>query len=417
MSLQFGFGELMGGLPEATLLLASTGEVVAANAAMEKMVGADAGTLAGQALAHLVEASDEEVRALVAGWSRSRQPTPAMLRLHRAEASPLPCRCSGALARPAEGPAPALLLVRVQPKENAVAQFALLNRKLEELNREIYARRQAEEELRVLNAHLEAEVLQRTRELQNANTELRRSNHDLHEFASVAGHDLQEPLRKVIAFADLLAQHLRGSADHETRLYLERIDGAARRMSHLITALLELSRLSTRKRQYAATDLNQIAEEVVLDLETRLRQSAGQVVVAPLPTLRADPMQMRQLFQNLIGNALKFHRADVPPRVEVRGHVEGAGEETCVLTFEDNGIGFEPQHGERIFAPFQRLHTRAEFEGTGMGLAICRRIAERHGGRISVESTPGVGSRFVVRLPTRPRAGVNGADEPAPLPG
>lgn len=259
-------------------------------------------------------------------------------------------------------------------------------------------------------------VIEANQELREANDELRYRNRELQEFASVASHDLQEPLRKVRAFADLLARHLGDGLDEEAHLYLQRIEGATVRMATLITALLELSRVSTRGNPFEPLDLNHVADEVVADLETRIAETAGTVEVDTLPRVEADPTQMRQLFQNLIGNALKFHRPGVPPRVQVSGSVapvqrtdEGRPQQVCVLRFGDNGIGFEKAYSDRLFSPFQRLHARSAYEGTGMGLAICRRIAERHGGSIEAQSTPGVGSLFVVRLPLLHLTGSEGS--------
>ena len=239
--------------------------------------------------------------------------------------------------------------------------------------------------------------------------ELERSNRELEQFAYIASHDLQEPLRKIRMFGDRLEAKCAGQLDDIGRECVERMQAAAARMQGLIDGLLTLSRVTTRGQQFVPVDLAQIAREVLSDLEDRVQRAGAQVEIGPLPTLQADPLQMRQLLQNLIGNALKFRRVDAPPRVKLSGryvhgrHERRAGGETaderCRILVEDNGIGFDPKHADRIFGLFQRLHPRDVYEGTGVGLAICRRIVERHGGTISARSTPGEGSTFEVVLP------------------
>jgi signal transduction histidine kinase len=180
---------------------------------------------------------------------------------------------------------------------------------------------------------------------------------------------------------------------------------AAARMRALIDGLLTFSRVSTHTRPFVPVDLAEVAREVVDDLSVRLTRSGGRVEVGDLPTIDADPTQMRQLLQNLIGNALKFHRPEEPPVVRVygRGPDGPADDGRCQILVEDHGIGFEEKYLDRIFLPFQRLHGRGEYEGTGMGLAICRRIVERHGGTLTARSVPEQGSTFIATLPVRQR--------------
>lgn len=265
----------------------------------------------------------------------------------------------------------------------------------------------AQEELQELNQKLEQRVEARTAELEARNRELQ-------EFAYVASHDLQEPLRKVSSFADLVLAEFGDVLGEEGRHYLLRMQNAARRMATLIQDLLAYSRVSTRARGFERVNLNQIANEVLNDLQILIEETQGRVELDSLPEIDADPLQMRQLFQNLIANALKFHRPDVPPVVEVYGHTETdeEGGPICVLEFKDNGIGFPQQYVDRIFAPFQRLHSREEYQGTGIGLAICRRIAERHNGTITARSTLGEGSVFIVRLPLYQHEEVGISDQP-----
>jgi len=280
-------------------------------------------------------------------------------------------------------------------------------------------------ELERAREHLEQRVQERTRELQQEVAErkqaeerlratavrLERSNRELQDFAYVASHDLQEPLRKAQAFGDRLKVACGKSLGAEGRDYLERMQAAAKRMQILIDDLLAFSRVTTKASPFELVDLNKIAREVLADLEVRIQQSGGEVVLGGLPALEADPLQMRQLFQNLLGNALKFHQEAKPPVVKVHARVlnqpsPGAApgsteDEFCRITVEDNGIGFDEKYLDRIFILFQRLHGRSAYEGTGIGLAICRKIADRHGGSITANSSPGEGSTFVVTLPLR----------------
>jgi two-component system, LuxR family, sensor kinase FixL len=239
--------------------------------------------------------------------------------------------------------------------------------------------------------------------------ELERSNHELEQFAYVASHDLQEPLRKIRTFGDRLQMTCGDKLDEAGADCLQRMQSAAARMQSLIDGLLSLSRVTTQAQDFVAVDLAQVAQEVVSDLEVQIEQVGGLVEVGHLPTIQADPLQMRQLLQNLITNGLKFHRVGAAPVVKVHGRfVHGrahrktglpAADEQCRIIVEDNGIGFEQRHQERIFGVFQRLHPRDVFEGMGIGLALCRKIVERHGGKITTRSTPGAGSLFEVVLP------------------
>jgi len=235
--------------------------------------------------------------------------------------------------------------------------------------------------------------------------ELARSNRELEQFAYVASHDLQEPLRTLLGFGGLLVKHAGEGLDDRSRGYLERMQDAAERMQRLINDLLELSRVSTHGRPFDSIELDDVVQVVLSDLETRIEGSGGRVVVQPLPRIHADALQMRQLFQNLVGNALKFHHPDRPPRVEVTVEPEAEGLGAgggWRFRVRDNGIGFDADEAERIFEPFRRLHGRASYEGTGIGLAICMKITQRHGGSILASSQPGQGACFEVLLPSAP---------------
>ncbi len=226
---------------------------------------------------------------------------------------------------------------------------------------------------------------------------LERSNRELETFASVASHDLQEPLRKIRAFGDRLCSKFGAQLDPGARDYLNRMCAAAARMQELIENLLTFSRVTTKARPFARVDLGRVARDALSDLESRVTESGGRVDVGELPSLDADATQMRQLLQNLLGNALKFHRAGIPPIVRVSSRAL-PDDNRFEMTVQDEGIGFEQQYAERIFGMFQRLHGRSEFEGTGIGLAVCRKIVERHDGTIVARGVPGEGSVFTVTL-------------------
>ena len=227
--------------------------------------------------------------------------------------------------------------------------------------------------------------------------ELQRSNAALNEFAFVASHDLQEPLRKIVSFGERLGTAAGPLLEGDARHYLERMLDAATRMRTLITDVLAYSQIAMSAAPFAPTDLGAIAREVVADLELVVADTGGRIEVGDLPVIDADATQMRQLFRNLLGNALKFRRKDSAPVVKFSTWAKADG--LCALTVSDNGIGFKQEQGEKIFRMFERLHSRSQYEGTGIGLAICRRIVERHGGTIAATSTAGEGTTFTVILP------------------
>jgi len=232
--------------------------------------------------------------------------------------------------------------------------------------------------------------------MQALTQKLQQSNQELSDFTRVASHDLQEPLRKIQAFGERLSA--KGLVQPEGQLYLERMQDAARRMGSLIRDLLTLSRVTTKVQPFVPVDLTQLVQGVIEDLEIRIEEVGGKVELGTLPSCRADPLQMRQLFQNLIGNALKFQRPGVAPVVKVWGQCLPQG---CQFWVADNGIGFDEKYKERIFQVFERLQGRSEYQGTGVGLSICRKIVERHGGTIVAASTPGQGSTFTITLSNR----------------
>ena len=245
----------------------------------------------------------------------------------------------------------------------------------------------AGEALRNAHDELEVRVEQRT-------AELARSNAELEQFAYAASHDLQEPLRMVASYVTLLAQRYQGQLDKDADDFIAFAVDGAKRMQQLIEDLLAYSRVGTRGREFKPTDFNNVVDEALQNLQVLIDEQAAVVTRGDMPTLNADRTQLGQLIQNLIGNAIKFHREE-PPRVHLAA--EKSGKE-WLFSVQDNGIGMDPKYHDRVFAIFQRLHTREEYPGTGIGLAVCKRIVERHGGRIWFESEPGKGTMFQFTL-------------------
>lgn len=230
------------------------------------------------------------------------------------------------------------------------------------------------------------------------------SNKELQDFASVAAHDLQEPLRKIQAFSERLTTKARTLLDSETFDYVDRIQNSAKRMQTLINDLLTYSRVTTKIQPFAKINLNHVISQVISDLEIRIEQSKGKVNVAELPDIYGDATQIYQLFQNIISNALKFRKPDTDPVVQVAAQIidkSELGGKACQIKVSDNGIGFDEKYLDRIFTIFQRLHGRHEYEGTGIGLAVCRKIVGRHGGTITATSAPGEGSQFIITIPLK----------------
>jgi signal transduction histidine kinase len=263
-----------------------------------------------------------------------------------------------------------------------------LEQKNAELQQEVAERMRAEADVRRLNAELERRVEERTRELSRMNDELR-------QFAYVASHDLQEPLRTVASYAQLLARRYRGKLDQDADEFIAYMVSGVTRMHTLLNDMLAYSRVTeSRDRPLAPANLNAVVQSALMNLDLTISENHAAVHVDPLPTLHGDEIQLTQVFQNLIGNAIKY-KSEEPPQISITAE---EGQDEWTICISDNGIGVDPQYSERIFGIFKRLHGR-ELPGTGMGLAICKRIVERHNGRIWVEPGNGTGSRFCFTLP------------------
>jgi PAS domain S-box-containing protein len=264
------------------------------------------------------------------------------------------------------------------------------------VTRDLTERKRMEEELRRSRDELEVRVQERTAELAQLNAELSRSNEELQQFAYIAGHDLQEPLRTVTNFAQLLEHEYQASLDQEALKFLHFIVDGADRMRALIQALLSYARVESQGDTFKNTDCNAVIEGVLKSMEATIAESGAVITRGKMPTVLSDATQLAQIFQNLLANAIKF-RGTEPPRLHIEVK-ERAG--AWLFSVEDNGIGIEPPYTSKIFLIFQRLHAK-QYAGTGIGLAICKRIVERHGGKIWVESEPGQGSTFFFTIPMR----------------
>lgn len=266
-----------------------------------------------------------------------------------------------------------------------------------------------QEDLENINEQLESRIEARTQELSMYSDELARSNRELEDFAFVASHDLQEPLRKIRAFGNRLESGYADVIDERGKDFLARMLNAAERMSMLISDLLAFSRVSTRGKDFGDVDLNKALSSVLSDLEIAIDEKSAKVNMDHLPIIRGDRTQIEQLFLNLISNALKFQPEGVAPEVNVTCSVPDEAELADIVMSDefdwvkievaDNGIGFDQSFAEKIFAPFQRLHGRTEYKGTGIGLAVCRRIVERHNGQITAQSVQGEGATFTILVP------------------
>ena len=268
------------------------------------------------------------------------------------------------------------------------------------LEMEIKERKSSEEKVKHLNRQL----------LENI-ASLEQANKDLDRFAFMASHDLQEPLRKIRMFSDRLALRYNDMMDDDGRTNIQRIHKAAERMQNLITDILTFSKISVDTPSFIDCDMNALINEVLVDLDEEIKSKSGKVLVDKLPTLSVNPSLIKPLFHNLIGNALKYSKKDTSPVVKISSEIstqmngkvnQVATPKYCRIYIQDNGIGFDQKYAEEIFGMFKRLHHNSEFQGTGIGLALCKKIVEQHKGFISARSKVNEGSTFIISLPVQP---------------
>ncbi len=264
-----------------------------------------------------------------------------------------------------------------------------------EMDVDVTEQRQTQNALKKINETLEEQVKERTQELSKSNIELKRSNKELKQFAYISSHDLQEPLRMVTSFTQLLERRYKGQLDNEADEYIEFIVEGAHRMKYLIDDLLTFSRLNTQAKKFENVNLETVLNEVLSNLTVSIEESNAIITHDPLPTVNADKTQMMQVFQNLIANAIKFHGSN-PPKIHISAHKD---EKEWKFAVTDNGIGIDPEYQKQIFEVFKRLHTREEYPGSGIGLSVSQKIIRRHGGNIWVESELGKGSTFYFTIP------------------
>ena len=344
------------------------GRIDRVNKKMLEMLGYTAMEMLGEPLWNFVVEKKEAEQAIKATLSGKALPNKALERTYRRkDGTGIPVVIEGKVVRNPDG-----MIYRIRTTIQDITE-----------------RKQMEEELRRSRNELEIRVQERTAELEGKNRELQ-------EFAFVASHDLNEPLRKIQTLGDLLKERSADRLRDEERDYVSRMAGAANRMQGLLDALLKYSRVETKGQAFSPVKLDQAAKDAAADLEVAIQKVKARVEIDPLPIVKGDPYQLRQLFQNLIANAVKYYRSEVKPVVRIYGEEYN---HACRIFIEDNGIGFDEKYLDKIFQPFQRLHGKNEYSGTGIGLAICRKIVERHGGTITARSTPGKGSTFIIDFP------------------
>ena len=268
---------------------------------------------------------------------------------------------------------------------------------------EITEQEKVEKELEDYRDRLKELVQERTKELERSNIllkisrdDIKRTNKELKDFAYHASHDLQEPLRKIQTFGSYIQSNSK-NLDEKCKDYFTRMIKASERMQNFINNLLQLSQLTNQTRNVQQTDLNKIMRNILVDLEDRITKTHGEIQIGKLPILRADATHMKQLFQNILSNSLKFHQKGIAPIIKVSSRESNDG--FIEIVIEDNGIGIDPKYAERIFKPFERLHGHSEYEGTGIGLSLCKKITSLHCWSIKVEGIPHQGTSIIIKLP------------------
>ncbi|MBT3378941.1 MAG: PAS domain S-box protein [Lentisphaerae bacterium] len=399
---------------DAISIFDGSGDNVYQNPAFTELFGYDAGGLrevgglAGLYTTRGVHVSIMKAVTTEGAWSGE-------LTVLRRQGGEVPVFVRANAIRDEDGDVIGLICVHADMTERKRAQIRL-RRAHDELERRVEERTT---ELRKSNKRLQKEVLERKRaeeELQRNAAELKRSNLDLQQFANVTSHDLQEPLRAIVSYLQLLDRRYHDQLGPDAAKFIDRAVAAGKRMQTLIGDLLQYARVGTQGEPFGQTDCQTAMDTVLEDLNVAIKESKAEITHGQLPTVTADPGQFEQLLQNLVANAIKFH-GDDPPKIEVSAiRLEEVGyrldrssrtlddlkvEHGWLFVVEDNGIGIEEEFRERVFRIFQRLHTIREYPGTGIGLALCRKIVERHQGDIWVDSTPKVGSTFYFTIPDR----------------
>ena len=360
------FRSLLEAAPDAMVMCRQSGEIVLVNSRTESLFGYSRTELLGNDIHTLVPDWQYQIRLVPdEDISKARRSSERELDAVRKDGTAFPVEIS---------------FSPLQTEEGILITSAI---------RDITDRRRAEEQIRELNTYLENRVLERTEELL-------RSNDELAQFAYAASHDLQEPLRTISIYTELLVKRYSGQLEGDADLFIEHITTNARRMGLLIRDLLDFSRVDSRGNDhFTLTSCDAALDEALANLQIPVQESGAAISREPLPVVWGDPVQLTRVFQNLVSNAVKYRRESAP-RVELR---VASLDSSWLFSVEDNGIGIEPEYTEKIFGIFKRLHAQGEHPGNGMGLAICRKIVSRHGGRIWVESVPGCGSKFYFTLP------------------
>jgi len=394
------FDEILASANDAIISIDESHVITLFNRGAERIFGYSAADIIGQPLDRLiperfVARHGNQVRDFSAAPEASRMMAQrGEIYGRRRDGSEFPAEASISKFR---GPNGLVFTVILRDITERRAAELILRGAHDELERRV---RERTAELEERNAQLQQEIQERRRAeklLAEQARELARSNADLEQFASVASHDLQEPLRMVASYTQLLGKRYRNRLDEDADEFMGFIVDGALRMQRLINDLLTFSRVGSRGKGFQPVDLATSVAQVRINLRAAIDESGARISTGTLPVVNADATQMEQLLQNLIGNAIKFRKGPAPSV-----HIDARREDAAWrITVQDDGIGIDARYAERIFVIFQRLHTAAEYPGTGIGLAICKKIVERHGGQIGVHSTPGEGASFSFTLPDR----------------